>query len=57
MTVKNKMPEIEQSYDSKKLLSRMNCNACHNISSDIHIMGVKVTFNFAKTYNQRDTAF
>jgi hypothetical protein len=57
MTLKNKMPEIAQNYDSKKLLLRMNCNACHNISSDIHTLGVKLTFNFAETYNQRDTAF
>jgi len=33
------MPEIAQNYDSKNLLSRMNCNACHNISSDIHTLG------------------
>ena len=55
--MKNKMQEIAQNYDSRKLLSRMNYNACHNISSDIHTLGVKLTFNFAKTYNQRDTAF
>jgi len=57
MTMKNKMPETEQNYDSKNLLSRMNHKACHSISSDMHKLGVKLTFNFAKTYNQRDAPF
>jgi hypothetical protein len=56
MTMKNKMPEIAQNYGSNKLLPRMNCTACH-ISSDIHTLQVKLTFNFAKTYNPGNTAF
>jgi hypothetical protein len=56
MTMKNKIPEIAQNYDSNKLLLRMNYIVCH-ISSDIHTPWVKLAFNFAKTYNPSDTAF